>query len=734
MPQKPFITKFNGILRIFLSLKSYQFIMKKILFSISILTSVAFFAQEITLDKIYSGYYRGKGISGISSLKNGEEYAVIESGGITKYSYKTTQKNGSIVEGRFQSYTFNDDESKILLLKDSKSIYRHSFLGKFDVKDLKSGKVMSLNNGNFVQEPTFSPDGNKVAFVSDNNLFYQDLNSGKITQITSDGKKNSILNGLADWVYEEEFGHAKLYEWTKNSDAIVFVKSNESEVPEMMIPIYGKQLYPSEMRFKYPKAGEKNSVVSAQLYRLDTSKTIALNLSNFKNYYIPDVYRTAKADEIILITSERLQNASDVLKVNTKTGNITKLFTESDKRWIDTDNVTLEFLDDNSFIWGAERDGNRHLYWYNEDGKLKKQITKGKWEVTNYYGYNPKTKEVFIQTTQEGSINKVISKVNINSGKVTLLSEKTGTNSANFSHNYNYFIETSSSAAKPYTYVLKDGNGKTLKELQNNEEQLKKLQADNMVTKEFFTIPNEAGDQMNAWIMKPKDFDPNKKYPLFMFQYSGPGSQQVTNSWDQGNGLWFNHLVQKGYIVACVDGRGTGYKGTEFKKVTYLNLGKYEIEDQIAAAKWFGKQSYINKDRIGIFGWSFGGYMASLALTKGADVFKTGIAVAPVTNWRYYDSVYTERFMRTPQENPAGYDDNSPTSYAELLKGKFLLIHGTADDNVHFQNSMEFAEALIQNKKQFEFMAYPDKNHGIAGGQTRAQLYQKMTDFLLNNL
>lgn len=734
MPQKPFITKFNGILRIFLSLKSYQFIMKKILFSISILTSVAFFAQEITLDKIYSGYYRGKGISGISSLKNGEEYAVIESGGITKYSYKTTQKNGSIVEGRFQSYTFNDDESKILLLKDSKSIYRHSFLGKFDVKDLKSGKVISLNNGNFVQEPTFSPDGNKVAFVSDNNLFYQDLNSRKITQITSDGKKNSILNGLADWVYEEEFGHAKLYEWTKNSDAIVFVKSNESEVPEMMIPIYGKQLYPSEMRFKYPKAGEKNSVVSAQLYRLDSSKTIALNLSNFKNYYIPDVYKTAKADEIILITSERLQNASDVLKVNTKTGNITKLFTESDKRWIDTDNVTLEFLDDNSFIWGAERDGNRHLYWYNEDGKLKKQITKGNWEVTNYYGYNPKTKEVFIQTTQEGSINKVISKVNINSGKVTLLSEKTGTNSANFSHNYNYFIETSSSAAKPYTYVLKDGNGKTLKELQNNEEQLKKLQADNMVTKEFFTIPNEAGDQMNAWIMKPKDFDPNKKYPLFMFQYSGPGSQQVTNSWDQGNGLWFNHLVQKGYIVACVDGRGTGYKGTEFKKVTYLNLGKYEIEDQIAAAKWFGKQSYINKDRIGIFGWSFGGYMASLALTKGADVFKTGIAVAPVTNWRYYDSVYTERFMRTPQENPAGYDDNSPTSYAELLKGKFLLIHGTADDNVHFQNSMEFAEALIQNKKQFEFMAYPDKNHGIAGGQTRAQLYQKMTDFLLNNL
>ena len=708
--------------------------MKKILFSISILASVAFFSQEITLDKIYSGYYRGKGISGISSLKNGENYVVIEQGGIAKYSYKTTQKEGNIVDGNFESYIFNDDESKILLLKNSEPIYRHSFLGKFDVKDLKSGKVINLNNGNYVQEPTFSPDGSKVAFIADNNLFYQDLNSGKITQITTDGKKNSILNGLGDWVYEEEFGHAKLYEWTKNSDAIVFVKSNESEVPEMSIPIYGKQLYPSEMRFKYPKAGENNSVVSAQLYRLDSAKTIALNLSNFKNYYIPDVYKTAKADEIILITSERLQNASDVLKVNTKTGAITKLFTESDKRWIDTDNVTLEFLADNSFIWGAERDGNRHLYLYDENGKLKKQITKGDWEVTNYYGYNPKSKEVFIQTTQQGSINKVVSKVNINTGKTTLISNSTGTNSANFSQNYNYFIETSSSATKPYTYVLKDGNGKTLKELQNNNEQLKKLQQDNMVTKEFMTIPNEAGDQMNAWVMKPKDFDPDKKYPLFMFQYSGPGSQQVTNSWDQGNGLWFNHLVQKGYIVACVDGRGTGYKGTEYKKTTYLNLGKFEIDDQIAAAKWFGKQPYINKDRIGIFGWSYGGYMASLALTKGADVFKAGIAVAPVTNWRYYDSIYTERFMRTPQENPGGYDDNSPTTYANLLKGKYLLIHGTADDNVHFQNAMEFSEALIQKNKQFEFMAYPDKNHGIYGGQTRPQLYQKMTNFLLENL
>lgn len=709
--------------------------MKKFLLTLAVAAvSQGLSAQEITLDKIYSGYYRGKGIAGIASMKNGENYLVIEQGGIAKYAYKTSQKEGNIVDGRFESYEFSDDESKILLLKESQPIYRHSFLGKFDIKDLKSGKVIALNEGKFVQEPRFSPDGTKVAFIADNNLFYQNLDSGKIIQITNDGKKNAVLNGLADWVYEEEFGHARLYDWTKNSNALVFVRSEESEVPEIYIPIYGKTLYPGEMRYKYPKAGEKNSVVSAHIYLLDSNSKTEVNLDNFKKYYIPNVIQTAKADEIVLITSERIQNASDVLKVNTKTGQVKKLFTETDDKWVDTDNVTLEFMDDNSFLWGSERDGNRHLYWYSQDGKLKKQVTKGNWEVTDYYGFNPKSKEIYVQTTEKGSINKVISKINIENGKAMLISNGDGNNSANFSKNYNYFIETSSTASKPYTFVLKDGNGKVVKELQNNNDQLQKLKADNFIDKEFITIPNEAGDQMNAWIMKPKNFDKNKKYPLFMFQYSGPGSQQVSNSWDNGNALWFNHLVKKGYIVACVDGRGTGYKGTKFKKVTYMNLGKYEIEDQIAAAKWLGNQSYIDKSRIGMFGWSFGGYMTSLAMTKGADVFKAGIAVAPVTNWRYYDSVYTERFLRTPQENPDGYDKNSPTEYANLLKGKFLLIHGTADDNVHFQNSMEFSEALIQNKKQFEFMAYPDKNHGIYGGQTRPQLYQKMTDFILENL
>ena len=692
------------------------------------------FGQEITLDKIYSGQYRGRGISGISSLSDGEHYAVIEGNAIVKYSYVNTHKIGNIVDGKYYNYEFSNDESKILLLTESLPIYRHSFLGKYQVKDLKSGREVLINGGKLVQEPRFSPDASKVAFVEGNNIFYQDLETGKITQITTDGEKNHILNGISDWVYEEEFGHSRQYEWTKNSDAIVFVKSDETAVREVNLPIYQGNLYPEEMKFKYPKAGEENSKVSAFMYQLSNKKLSKIDLSAFKGYYIINVVPTQKYDEIVLITSERNQNAMDILKVNTKTGKTIKLFTEIDEKWIDTDKNIIEFLEDNSFIWASERDGYRHLYWYNENGKLKKQITKGNWEVVEYYGFNPKTKEVFIQTTQNGSINKVISKVNINTGKSLIISEKEGDNIANFSKNYRYFIETSSAVDKPYTYTLKDKDGILIKDLQNNKEQYKRLERDNFVAKEFFTIPNAVGDSMNAWIIKPKNFDKMKKYPVLMYQYSGPGSQSVENSWDNGNALWFNMLAQKGYLVVCVDGRGTGFRGAKYKKATYKNLGKYEIEDQITAAKWLGNQPYVDANRIGIFGWSFGGYMTSLALTKGADTFKLGIAVAPVTNWRYYDSIYTERFMGTPQENPSGYDDNSPTNFAHLLKGKLYIIHGTADDNVHFQNAMEFSEALIQHKKQFDFMAYPDKNHGIYGGNTRQHLYELMTNYILKNL
>lgn len=709
----------------------YQKLISCVVFSVFTLNS----AQEITLNKIHSGYYRTEFIYGINSMNDGEHYTVLEKDGIVKYSYKTGKKIETILEAKIQDYTFSHDESKVLVLNEQQPIYRHSFLGKYHVVNLsKNGKTTALNNGNWVQEPKFSPDGRFVAFISGNNLYYQDLSSEKITQITFDGEKNKIINGLADWVYEEEFGHADMYQWTKNSESLVFVKFDESQVKEMNMQVFNGNLYPQDFRFKYPKAGEENSKVSVYTYDLKLNKSTQINLANFEAYYIPQVFQTAQPNEIAIATSNRHQNKLEIIKINTKNHSTKKILTETDAAWIETDNLSLEFLEDNSFLWASERDGFRHFYWYTPDGKLKKQITKGNWEITDYYGFSPKNSEILVQTTEKGSTNRVVSKINIKTGKKQIVSESNGTNNADFSKSFQYFINTHSSAEQPNTYTLRDFNGKTLRELQNNNSALKKLQSDGFVAKEFLQIPNKNGDQMNAWMIKPKDFSPNKKYPVLMFQYSGPGSQQVSNAWDGRNTIWFNLLAQKGYIVLCVDGRGTGYRGTKYKKATYKNLGKYEIEDQIAAAQWIGSQSYVDAGRIGIFGWSFGGYMASLAMTKGADVFKVGIAVAPVTTWRYYDTIYTERYLQTPQENPQGYDENSPINFADLMKGKYLLIHGTADDNVHYQNAVEMAEALIQKNKEFEFMTYPDKNHGIYGGNTRLHLHQKMTDFILNNL
>ena len=709
----------------------YQKLISCVVFSVFTLNS----AQEITLNKIHSGYYRTEYIYGINSMNDGEHYTVLEKDGIVKYSYKTGKKIETILEAKIQDYTFSHDESKVLVLNEQQPIYRHSFLGKYHIVNLsKNGKITALNNGNWVQEPKFSPDGRFVAFISGNNLYYQDLSSEKITQITFDGEKNKIINGLADWVYEEEFGHADMYQWTKNSESLVFVKFDESQVKEMNMQVFNGNLYPQDFRFKYPKAGEENSKVSVYAYDLKLNKSTQINLANFEAYYIPQVFQTAQPNEIAIATSNRHQNKLEIIKINTKNHSTKKILTETDAAWIETDNLSLEFLEDNSFLWASERDGFRHFYWYTPDGKLKKQITKGNWEITDYYGFSPKNSEILVQTTEKGSTNRVVSKINIKTGKKQIVSELNGTNNADFSKSFQYFINTHSSAEQPNTYTLRDFNGKTLRELQNNNSALKKLQSDGFVNKEFFQIPNKNGDQMNAWMIKPKDFSPNKKYPVLMYQYSGPGSQQVSNAWDGRNTIWFNLLAQKGYIVLCVDGRGTGYRGTKYKKATYKNLGKYEIEDQIAAAQWIGSQSFVDAGRIGIFGWSFGGYMASLAMTKGADVFKVGIAVAPVTTWRYYDTIYTERYLQTPQENPQGYDENSPINFADLMKGKYLLIHGTADDNVHYQNAVEMAEALIQKNKEFEFMTYPDKNHGIYGGNTRLHLYQKMTNFILNNL
>jgi dipeptidyl-peptidase-4 len=432
----------------------------------------------------------------------------------------------------------------------------------------------------------------------------------------------------------------------------------------------------------------------------------------------------------------RHQDNLDLLFVDGTTAATKVVLNEKDKSYIDfVDADNLTFLKDNSFIWTSEKDGFNHIYHYDKTGKLINQVTKGIWEVTEYYGLDEKTKTIFYLSTEDGSINRAICRVDLNGKNKIRLSPNVGTNKATFSPNFQFFINTFSTVSQPTTYSLNESKtGKQIQVIENNEELSARLKSYNLPQKEFFVLKTEKGNELNAWIMKPKDFDASKKYPVFMYQYSGPGSQQVNNDWNSADDYWFMMLAQKGYIVACVDGRGTGFKGADFKKVTYKELGKYEVEDQIDAAKVIGNYPYVAKTRIGIYGWSYGGFMSSNCILKGNDVFKMAIAVAPVTNWRFYDSVYTERYMQTPQENASGYDDNSPINFVSKLKGKYLLIHGSGDDNVHVQNSMQMMEALIQANKQFDSQIYPDKNHGIFGGKTRIQLFNKMTTFIQNNL
>jgi dipeptidyl-peptidase-4 len=486
--------------------------------------------------------------------------------------------------------------------------------------------------------------------------------------------------------------------------------------------------------FKYPKAGEKNSEVSLHIYDVASKGTQKVNLSQYSDFYIARMQWTNENNVLSAQVLNRHQDNLDLLFIDGNSGATKVVLNEKDKAYVDvTDNLT--FLKDNSFIWTSEKDGFNHIYVYDKTGKLKNQVTKGNWEVTNYYGFDEITNTVFYQSVENGSINRDIYSINLNGKNKVRLSKSTGTNAATFSPNFQYFITTFSSATQPTTYTLNEAKkGAQVKVIENNVALASKLKGYNLPSKEFFVLKTAKGNELNAWILKPKDFDPNKKYPVFMYQYSGPGSQQVNNDWNSNDDYWFQMLAQQGYIVACVDGRGTGFKGAAFKKVTQKELGKYEVEDQIDAAIVIGNYPYVDKNRIGIWGWSYGGFMASNCLLKGADVFKMAIAVAPVTNWRFYDSIYTERYMQTPQENASGYDENSPINHVNKLKGKFLLIHGSGDDNVHVQNSMQMIEALIQANKQFDSEIYPDKNHGIYGGKTRIQLFTKMTNFIKDNL
>lgn len=703
--------------------------------------------QKITIDELYNGTFRAKGMDELQSLKNTNQYTVLNADRqsrtmqIDLYDFATLKKVSTLIDtkshrelsGGIDSYTFDASEKMILLACNTNQIFRHSFTADYYLYDIANKKLRKLFDFQ-VQEPTFSPDGKKIAYAKENNLYVYDLASNKSTPITTDGKKNSIINGITDWVYEEEFAFVKAFDWSSDSKKVAYIRFDESQVPEFSMSMFGKELYPMMQTFKYPKAGEKNAVVSLHVYDVNANAVKDINLGKYNDFYIARMKWTNDANTLSAQVLNRHQNNLDLLFIDGNSGAAKVVLNEKDKAYVDvTDNLT--FLKDNSFIWTSEKDGFNHIYLYDKNGKLKNQVTKGKWEVTNYYGLDEKTNTVFYQSVENGSINRDVYRIGLDGKNKVRLSQFTGTNAATFSPNFQYYINTFSSAAQPTTYTLNDAKfGKQVQVIENNESLAAKLKSYDLPAKEFFVLKTAKGNELNAWMIKPKDFDPAKKYPVFMYQYSGPGSQQVNNEWNSTDDYWFMMLSQQGYIVACVDGRGTGFKGADFKKVTQLQLGKYEVEDQIDAAKVIGNYAFVDKARIGIFGWSYGGFMASNCIMKGNDIFKMAIAVAPVTNWRFYDSVYTERYMTTPQENASGYDDNSPINHVDKLKGKFLLIHGSGDDNVHVQNSMQMMEALIQANKQFDSQIYPDNNHGIYGGKTRVQLYTKMTNFIKENL
>lgn len=701
--------------------------------------------KKVSMEDVFkSSVFSQKSVFGINWMKDGQFYSSLQRGPagpkVVKINVATGEEAGVLIDGaalgiNFSSYSFNSDESKALVASDIERIYRRSSKGVFHVVDLKTGTAQQLMDGEKIMYATLSPDNDKVAFVKDNNLYYVNLNSNEVTQITQDGKWNHVLNGAADWVYEEEFSMAKAFDWSPDGKRIAFIRFDETEVPEFNMQLWGK-LYPEDYRFKYPKAGEKNSEVSIHVYDLTSKNTVNVDAGEETDIYLPRIYWTNDANTLAYLRLNRLQNQLDLFYANVQTGASQLILREEAKTYVDLNsNDDLRFLEGNKgFIRTSEQDGYKHIYHHDNQGKLIRQITSGNWEVTNLVGIDEKGKKIYFVSTEQSPMERNLYVIGMDGKGKKLLTPEKGNHSINMSKDFKFFISNYTNANSPLMVRLFDASGKLVKTLEDNAELKERLQGFAMSEREFFSFPTVDGTSLNGYMIKPADFDPNKQYPVLMYVYGGPGSQNVMNSWGGARDFWHHHLAAEGYIVVCVDNRGTGGRGRDFKHATYANLGKLETEDQIAGAKYLGSLPYIDAARIGIWGWSYGGYMSSLALMIGNDAFKAAIAVAPVTTWRYYDTIYTERYLQTPQLNAAGYDDNSPITHVNKLKGNYLLIHGTGDDNVHYQNAVDLVDALIKADKQFETMYYPNRNHGIYGGNTTWHLYSLMTDFIKRKL
>jgi dipeptidyl-peptidase-4 len=709
--------------------------------------------KTFSLEDIFTkGTFRQAGVNGIQSMNDGIHYTTTETNDsqIVKHEYAT----GNTLETLFNlrdfpqagiksigEYQFSKNERKLLLTTAPEPIYRRSFTAEFYVCDLTTKSLKRLSENGKQQLATFSPDGSKIAFVRKNNIFIKDLASDKETQITTDGKFNSIINGAPDWVYEEEFSFSKGFEWSPDGKYLAYMRFDESKVPLYSMTRFAgaapelseNKVYPSVYSFKYPKAGEPNSVLSVHSYELASATTKTMDIGTETDLYIPRIYFTQDPSKLAIMRLNRHQNKLEMLIANPSTGLSKVIYSEGNKYYIDEQQYEgIQFLNDGKhFCLTSERDGWNHIYLYDMDGKMVRQITTGNWDVTDFMGYDATTKRFFYVSAEASPLRRAVYSISLDGKKKTRLTPDEGTNTPAFSTGFNYFINNFSSVTTPKQVTLYDANGKLIRNLENNKILIDKLTDYKYNEKQFFTFTTPIGVVLNGWMIKPSGFDASKKYPVLMIQYSGPNSQQVVDSWGLS---WNDYLAQQGFIVACIDPRGTGARGEEFRKMTYLQLGKYETQDQVVAAKYLGSLPYVDKGRIGIWGWSYGGFISCSCMVKGNGVFKAGIAVAPVTNWRFYDNVYTERYMQTPAENPKGYDDNSPLYFAANLQGKFLICHGTADDNVHTQNTYEFTEKLVQANKQFEMQLYTNRNHNIRGGNTTMHLYTRMTEFLKTNL
>lgn len=719
--------------------------MKKIYFILCCIPTFLLGQKKITLEDIYKkGTFRSEFAQGFTSMNDGKFYRETVPGGIIKKAFDdgstidTLVKSKDPVNDKKETLSLYDvewskDEKKLLIFIDREYIYRRSSKAIVYVYDIATKKVTKVDNDKILHA-SFSPDATKVAFVKNNNLYVKNLVTNKTVAVTTDGKNNAIINGNCDWVYEEEFSFTQAFDWSANGNFVAFYRFDESKVKEFSFDEF-QGLYPTQYKFKYPKVGEANSIVDIYIYNVATGKKVKANIGAEQDIYIPRIKFTTKDDKLSICWLNRLQNEMKLLMVDATSGKSNVYYQEKNKYYVEAETADVTFLQDGKhFIMLSEKDGYNQLYKMSFDGSSNVKLTKDNVDVTGVLGVDEKKGVVYFTSCYWGALDRAFCKVDLNGNNQELIFKNQGTNNIiSLNSDFTYALSSFSTINTPTVFSithLPTGKNKILKE---NKKLNATINEYGYAKAEFIKVPTSKGETLNGWMLKPKNFDEGKKYPVLFCNYGGPGSQQVANRWGAVN-AWHQYLAQEGYIVVSVDNTGTGFRGEEFKKKTYLQLGNLEIEDQIDAAKYLSTLAYVDATRIGHWGWSFGGFMSSLAITKGADVFKTAIAVAPVTNWMYYDNIYTERFMRTPKENKTGYEKTAPINFVDKIKGKFLIIHGTADDNVHFQNSVMMVDEMIKKNIDFESAYYPNKNHGINGGNTTFHLYSKMTKFLKENL